>query len=72
MTTTDAIKFCFTDATYQASRGHLSPPEMLKLACLVAFRNQYANFPMTSVHWAMAEKLRNALTKLEQTGIFEE
>ena len=72
MTTTEAIKFCFSADTYQAIQKHSSPPELLKIACLYAFKNLYANFPVTSMHWQVGEKLRNALTTLEQSGRFEE
>lgn len=72
MTTTEAIKFCFTDEVYDAARKGMSPPEMLKTACLTAFKNQYMNFPVTSFHFHVAEQLRKALTTLDNTGIFEE
>ena len=72
MNTTAAIKFCFTSETYEATKKYLSPPELLKLACLIAFRNEYQKFPITSFHWQVAEQLKKALTILDNSGIFKE
>jgi hypothetical protein len=72
MTTTEAIKFCFTDETYRVTKNHLSPPELLKTACLIAFRREWDKWPTTSEHYQVAARLRRAYNLLTDKGIFSE
>ena len=70
MTTTDAIKFCFTSDFYRAARQQTSKQELLKLACLEAFKHDWVLWPQTSQHYQVQIKLRAALAILEETGLF--
>lgn len=72
MTTTEAIKFCFPEDVYKASNKYLSKPELLKLACLVAFENQYGLCYKSNICWQVNDKLIKSLKVLRSTGIFED
>lgn len=72
MKTTDAMKFCFTKDEYRAIKGQAARTEILKMACLVAFRQGYNEWVHTSPHYQAAAQLKKALTILEETGKFEE
>lgn len=70
MTTTEAIKFCFSDDFYQAARKQTSKPELLKMACLTAFKRDWLIWPQTSQHYKVQIKLKAALAVLEEKGSF--
>lgn len=70
MTTTEAIKFCFTDDFYNAARKQTSKPELLKMACLVAFKRDWVMWPESSLHYQVQLKLKVALMFLESNGLF--
>lgn len=73
MTTTEAIKHCLGKEVYNAVKKCSSNPELLKMACLVAFERGYdLGWDASSEKFCAATKLRESLITLSSTGLFTE